>query len=297
MLVADPRLLAFILALSSGMSLVLLLMLKVPGDSGRCKLYLGLYLLTYLLPLGFDIPYFLGASPSRASAQLFHLIMPACFWSGPTLLWSARSMAGRWDLSPRGLAGYLLGLLCLDILLAALGDAAGATLLAGVTAYSAAALLWVLSHGFLALRIARRRGILRGHFHRGIIWFLMSIAVVRTALSGLEDEALGYLLGVAAVPSMLLAAQLAAVLEQRLRRGAGSSRGAIEGMAERFSLSGREAQVLLAVSTGAGNKEIAAEFSISENTVKRHMGSLFRKCGVSSRFELAALSRGWSAAE
>ena len=42
-----------------------------------------------------------------------------------------------------------------------------------------------------------------------------------------------------------------------------------------------------AVVAGLANKEIAAYFKISEDTVKHHLSNIFDKLGVSTRLELA----------
>ncbi len=52
-------------------------------------------------------------------------------------------------------------------------------------------------------------------------------------------------------------------------------------------LSPRERQLLDLVSQGLSNKQIASALSISEGTVKVYFSKLFRKVGVSDRFELA----------
>ena len=57
-------------------------------------------------------------------------------------------------------------------------------------------------------------------------------------------------------------------------------------LAERYSLTAREYEVLRQVCGGAANREIAAALFISENTVKKHVNSVFRKLGVSSRAQL-----------
>jgi len=60
-------------------------------------------------------------------------------------------------------------------------------------------------------------------------------------------------------------------------------------------LSPREMEVLAYIVQGASNKVIAANLGISQQTVKNHMTSIFRKLGVSDRTEAAivALRRGW----
>jgi DNA-binding NarL/FixJ family response regulator len=49
------------------------------------------------------------------------------------------------------------------------------------------------------------------------------------------------------------------------------------------SLSDRETQVLRLLTQGLTNRQIARSLAISENTVKVHVGSLFRRIGVSDR--------------
>lgn len=54
-----------------------------------------------------------------------------------------------------------------------------------------------------------------------------------------------------------------------------------------YHITPRELQVLSELVAGGTNKEISAKFSISEETVKHHLTSLFDKLGVSNRLELA----------
>jgi two-component system, NarL family, response regulator YdfI len=55
-------------------------------------------------------------------------------------------------------------------------------------------------------------------------------------------------------------------------------------------LSDRERQIAFLVARGLKNKDIAAELDISENTVKRHLQSIFSKTGTRDRLELAVLA-------
>jgi two-component system, NarL family, nitrate/nitrite response regulator NarL len=54
-----------------------------------------------------------------------------------------------------------------------------------------------------------------------------------------------------------------------------------------FGLTSRELQVVEAVVAGYTNKEIADHLTISHNTAKHHLSSIFDKLGVSNRLELA----------
>jgi DNA-binding NarL/FixJ family response regulator len=55
-------------------------------------------------------------------------------------------------------------------------------------------------------------------------------------------------------------------------------------------LSERERQVSYMVARGMRNRDIATDLSISENTVKRHLQSIFSKTGSRDRLELAVLA-------
>jgi len=74
-------------------------------------------------------------------------------------------------------------------------------------------------------------------------------------------------------------------LVQYLRNLIQSSRE--EERQRKFGLTGRELEIISAVVEGYSNKEIAAHFSISEDTVKHYLSNSFGKLGVSTRRELA----------
>jgi len=54
-----------------------------------------------------------------------------------------------------------------------------------------------------------------------------------------------------------------------------------------FGLTKRELDIVGAIVSGLGNRDIARRFSISEDTVKHHLTNIFDKTGVSNRLELA----------
>ncbi len=57
--------------------------------------------------------------------------------------------------------------------------------------------------------------------------------------------------------------------------------------APKYGLTARESEILAAVVDGYTNKDMAKKFTISEQTVKHHLTSIFEKVGVSNRLELA----------
>ena len=63
--------------------------------------------------------------------------------------------------------------------------------------------------------------------------------------------------------------------------------GVLEPLAE--AMTPREIEILRAMAEGLANKEIAARFRISENTVKFHVGSVMGKLGAASRTEAVML--------
>jgi DNA-binding NarL/FixJ family response regulator len=56
---------------------------------------------------------------------------------------------------------------------------------------------------------------------------------------------------------------------------------------KKFGLTPRELEVIPTLVKGFSNKEIAAHWKITEDTVKHHLSSIFDKTGVSTRLELA----------
>jgi DNA-binding CsgD family transcriptional regulator/tetratricopeptide (TPR) repeat protein len=62
----------------------------------------------------------------------------------------------------------------------------------------------------------------------------------------------------------------------------------------RFGITPREAEILELVAAGLANKEIAARLRLSHRTVEKHVESLLRKTGATSRTMLVAVTGPWS---
>ena len=63
------------------------------------------------------------------------------------------------------------------------------------------------------------------------------------------------------------------------------------GLVQVRPLTEREEAVLIYLPTMAANAEIAAALSISENTVKQHLKSIYRKLGVRNRRDAVRVAR------
>ena len=93
------------------------------------------------------------------------------------------------------------------------------------------------------------------------------------------------------------------VAEGSMLLGPSATRRLVEDLAEQGAvranpgiaeLSDRELEVLLAMARGLSNLEIAAEFVVSENTVKTHVSQVLRKLGARDRVQavIAAYEAG-----
>jgi DNA-binding NarL/FixJ family response regulator len=54
-----------------------------------------------------------------------------------------------------------------------------------------------------------------------------------------------------------------------------------------YGLTPRELEVVGSIVEGCSNRDVAKQFGLSEETVKRHLSNIFDKTGVSTRLELA----------
>jgi FixJ family two-component response regulator len=83
----------------------------------------------------------------------------------------------------------------------------------------------------------------------------------------------------------MLDAVVTAIERDRKRREAGKIRANLQMLFE--TLTSRERQVLVLVSSGLMNKQIAAELGLAEITVKLHRGRIMKKMGAKSLADLA----------
>lgn len=63
----------------------------------------------------------------------------------------------------------------------------------------------------------------------------------------------------------------------------------LEELVETYALTRRETEVLSLVLQGQNNEEILAKLMVSRHTLLKHLQNLYRKCGVSSRWDLLRL--------
>src|SRR6202035_686037 len=86
----------------------------------------------------------------------------------------------------------------------------------------------------------------------------------------------------------MLDAVMVAIERDRQRRTADADAA---GMRQRFgTLSAREQQVMMMVTTGKMNKQIAGDLGISEITVKIHRGRAMRKMGAETLADLVRMA-------
>lgn len=74
----------------------------------------------------------------------------------------------------------------------------------------------------------------------------------------------------------------------RVRSGGGQSEN--QRLAADFGLTAREAEVLLWLSHGKTNRDIADILSVSARTVNKHLEQVFHKMGVDNRTSAAVLA-------
>ena len=85
---------------------------------------------------------------------------------------------------------------------------------------------------------------------------------------------------------------IAAAFHHQFRTSAAAEK-ALSRVSSTAGISRREREIIDLIVKGYSNRLIAETLFISVSTVKSHNGSIYRKLGISSRMELAAMLAGW----
>jgi DNA-binding NarL/FixJ family response regulator len=116
---------------------------------------------------------------------------------------------------------------------------------------------------------------------------LSSFAEERYVRGMLEADAVGYLLKEEA-PERIVEAVRAAARGDRTFSAKISKMIADWSQGKRpYNLTEREILILRLLVSGKPNKEIAVELGVSEKTVEKYLGELFKKMGVATRVDAA----------
>jgi len=130
-----------------------------------------------------------------------------------------------------------------------------------------------------AIGLARPHEIVQPFLDEGSAYTAMLRAIVRR-------------FGIGAISSDA-AAFIARIAGRALVRAAGSADTPGEPFGQAGLFSSREREVLLLLTKGKSNKEIARDLSLSEATVKFHLKNVFGKLGVSRRAMAVSVARGF----
>lgn len=103
--------------------------------------------------------------------------------------------------------------------------------------------------------------------------------------AALVSGALGYLQKTAGRDELIAALRLIAAGQPYLPAGLATR---LAGLKQGPAITLREREILALVAKGRANKEIAAELSIAEDTVKRHISNVLQKLEVSDRAQATA---------
>ena len=103
--------------------------------------------------------------------------------------------------------------------------------------------------------------------------------------AALVSGALGYLQKTAGRDELISALRLVAAGQSYLPSGLATR---LAGLKQGPAITLREREILGLVAKGRANKEIAAELSIAEDTVKRHISNVLQKLEVSDRAQATA---------
>ncbi|MFI5004054.1 MAG: LuxR C-terminal-related transcriptional regulator [Solirubrobacterales bacterium] len=129
------------------------------------------------------------------------------------------------------------------------------------------------------------------------ILLLCEVATAAVVRCAIDEQAEGVVLTSDTVEEMILA--LHHVLEGRAVMPVGWQAASLQQDAPLATLSAREREILDLLTSGLSNKEIATHLTISSNTVKFHLRTIYSKLGVCNRVQAmqavggtAAVGRG-----
>jgi DNA-binding NarL/FixJ family response regulator len=111
----------------------------------------------------------------------------------------------------------------------------------------------------------------------GAAGFVLKDATIVDVLSTIRSVAAG----VRVLPPLLTGSLFSHVVDHALRRGKGT-------LAEAVRMTKREREVIVLISQGMSNKEIAGKLNLSTYTVKSHIHNILEKMALHSRLEIAA---------
>ena len=99
------------------------------------------------------------------------------------------------------------------------------------------------------------------------------------------------------IPVMIIVFEVIALAYFFYADPAGVRKGSEDAAAEvslkdKYELTGREEEIALLILQGLSNPQIAEETFISENTVKKHLTSIYKKTGTKGRYDLIAKLQG-----
>jgi len=287
----NPAQAVYINLFSLGMIFILVGILEIPGPGAKTgKLFWGAIVFSYILTMLLDL-YLLHYSPA-SSEQLTvigKLFGPSFFWNGPFILWMGKSISGLKVFSRRSIALFLALWILLKLSNFLLPGLMSVNFYNEMDLSKLFSLTFIFAHGLFTASLVRRKGL----YHKKIVYILIALILFFSGtwgiLSSLENSELGFSLAIVLIPLILLLTQGCAFIVTKHINGKKTKRASIDKIGQYYTLTLRESEVLREVICGKSNKEIGFQLNISENTVKRHMNSLFRKCNVSSRFELVVL--------
>jgi len=280
----EPQLAVFLIVLSFGMSLLLLMLLQLPGERPIIgKILIGVHITSYLIAMAMEIP-----SQFNENTILSKFFLGMIFWTGPSLLWISLWGLGKRLISIRNAAINISFFILFEYFLIWNSHTLYQPVFKGICLIDILIFAWLFINGISGLWNLRNQKTFIVMAAKISIMTLLSAGLIWGILTSLENTVLGFTLGLTVIPVILLTAQGLSAVHGKRTEG----KSDLNTIIDEYWMSPREAEVFIKVTKGLGNKDIALDLGISENTVKRHMNALFKKCRVNSRFKLAALTRG-----